>query len=393
MRALCTLVLVSAAMAQPGLGPRPQGVQSSNGAASASGDPNSAGRRASGPANLMPGMSGRFLFVSGRVMISGGSGAPPDQVAILRVCGGSATREAFTDSTGRFAFQLSGSRSQPDVSLGTSQKGGSADGGGGESLRGCEIRAELSGYRSDSVTLMDAHSIENPEIGTIFLHRMAGGEGFTITATTALAPKEARKTYEKGLDEIRHNLPDQAQRSFLQAVELFPRFAAAWLELGSVYERRDHFSQAREAYKKAIEADSGYLDSYQRLYRLALKESMWQEAANASDKVLRLNPYDFPSAYYVNAVANFRLHDLDQAEKRARQSVQLQGPQKEPAAHYVLGSILAEKGDFAGSAEALQTFLNSAVSSADRSGAEKLLRDVEWRAQARSPEPSKFPEP
>jgi tetratricopeptide (TPR) repeat protein len=240
---------------------------------------------------------------------------------------------------------------------------------------------------------MDRHSIDNPEIGTIFLHRVAGVDGFTVTATTALAPREARKTYEQGLAAIHHNLPDEAQRSFLQAVELFPRFAAAWLELGSVYERRDHFPQARDAYRKAIEADSGYLDPYQRLYRMALKESNWQEAADVSDKVLRLNPYDFPGAYYVNAVANFRLHDLDLAEKRARQASQLQGPQAEPAAHYVLGSILAEKGDFAGSADALRTFLNAAVGGSDRASAEKLLHEMERSAQAKAVNPTEFPEP
>jgi len=40
--------------------------------------------------------------------------------------------------------------------------------------------------------------------------------------------------------------------------------------------------------------------------------------ADATDRVIRMNPYDFPAAFYYNAVANLQLNKLDVAEKSAR---------------------------------------------------------------------------
>jgi TolA-binding protein len=62
--------------------------------------------------------------------------------------------------------------------------------------------------------------------------------------------------------------------------------------------------------------------------------------------VMHLNPYDFPLAYYFNALANLRLNKLDAAEKSAREAVKLDTGHKEPREVYLLGIILANKQQF-----------------------------------------------
>jgi tetratricopeptide (TPR) repeat protein len=314
-------------------------------------------------------------LITGRVMVSGDSGPPAERTAIMRVCGGVGVQETYADSHGRFSFQLGERSPVPAAADGSFPENGGGRGSGrsGE----CELRAEVPGYRSDSVFLSDRRGIDTGDVGTIFLHRLTAVHGFTISATTARAPKEARKLYEKGLTAIRRDLPDAAQRSFQGAVDLYSKFAAAWFELGRVYERRDHIQQARESYGRAIEADASYLNPYERLYRLDLKESNWKAAADGSDKVMRLNAYDFPTAFYVNAVANLRLHNLDVAERSARKAAELRGASAQPSANYVLGRVLAEKGEYAESAEALRLYLRYAFAGAERTNAEKLLRQVE----------------
>src|SRR5437763_4522983 len=52
-----------------------------------------------------PGVEARPVFLSGKVMLSDGV-APPDSVPIERVCGSRIFREAFTDSKGRFSFEV-----------------------------------------------------------------------------------------------------------------------------------------------------------------------------------------------------------------------------------------------------------------------------------------------
>src|SRR5205809_80391 len=75
--------------------------------------------------------------------------------------------------------------------------GGASRGGGfsERDLMGCEIRAALPGFRSDVVNLSGRRAFDNPDVGTIVLHRLANVEGVTISAVSLQAPKDAKKAY------------------------------------------------------------------------------------------------------------------------------------------------------------------------------------------------------
>lgn len=335
------------------------------------------------------GESERRGTLFGRVLFSDGS-SPSQRVLVQRVCGASVTQQTYTDSGGHFSLQTGmGAANRTvtgDASVGDSHVAGSGDGGRGNSVDGgardCELSASLAGYRSDSVSLASIRAIDNSNVGNLILHPFGHVAGLTVSATTALAPKDARKSYEKGLEALRRNHPDEAQKDFVSAVTRYPRFAAAWTNLGRVYERRDHWAQARDCYAQAIAADPNYLFPYERLYLLDVRESKWNEAAETSQKVLRLNPYDFSGAYYINALANLKLRNLEASEKSAREAARLEGAQVEPRARYLLGVVLEQKGDFAGAAENLRTFLEGTPSAADQVAAKRLLAYVERRVRA-----------
>ena len=78
-----------------------------------------------------------------------------------------------------------------------------------------------------------------------------------------------------------------------------------------------------------------------------------------TNKVIRLDPFDFPRAYYFNAIANSNLNDLDAAEKSAREAVKMD-LKGNPRAGYVLGTIVARKQNFAEATELLQAYLKVA---------------------------------
>jgi tetratricopeptide (TPR) repeat protein len=335
------------------------------------------------------------VFVSGRVLLEDGSTAS-GQVIIERICQTRTFREGYADSRGYFNIQLGantgvfndastntselGTASLSGLSTGNSPSGGSIE----SQYASCEIRASLAGYRSDSLPLFNIRPLNRNDVGVIVLHNYANVQGLTTSATSALAPKDARKSLDKGKKALENNKPDEAQKELLNAVGLYPRFAEAWYHLGRVYERRDHKDEARDAYAKAIGADSNFVPPYERLYLLAFSESKWQDASDTSDKVLRLNPYDFPGAYYVNAVANFQLKKYDAAEKSARQATKLVGRQAEPRSHYVLGLTLAQKGDFSASSESLKTYLKVAPPGTNLDQVQKILSDVD-RLAAQNP--------
>ena len=315
--------------------------------------------------------SNTFETISGRVILSD-SESPGQGVTVQRVCGSAVAGEARTDSSGRFVFSLAENRTYD------SQPANSA----AAALWGCELRASLSGYQPGSVALVNRRASDNSGI-VIVLRRPGESLELTISATTLLAPKNARKAYTKGLDAMQHSQPDQGQKAFSEAVRIYPRFAAAWLELGKVYEQRGHMSQARIAYGKAIGADPSFLRPYERLYRMDIRESRWRDAADETSKVLRLDPYEFPSAFYFNAVANLELRNLDLAEVSARETIRLEGEDAEPRGNYVLGAILWRKGNLSGAQESLRIFLASGTGGNERANAEKILADIERQTGAK----------
>jgi Flp pilus assembly protein TadD len=343
----------------------------------------------------------RPIFLSGHVVLNDGTPVT-EPLVIERVCGTRTYREGYTDSRGYFSIQLGQNQAvMADAStdtlfsnpLGRSNSNGGGPFGGGNSdlsqtaMMGCDLRAVMNGYRSDTISLADRRYMDNPEVGALVLHNMTNVKGLTTSATTALAPKDARKSYEKAIEALKHSKPDEAQKELSKAVELYPKFAAAWFELGRVYERRDHIAEARDAYGKAIAADSNFVNPYERVYMLAAKDAQWQDVADTTDRVLRLNPYDFPGAYYMSAVANYQLKHFDVAEKNAREATQLKGVQAEPRANYVLGVILANKGDFAAAAESLRAYLKLDPNGSDKDRVVKMLADVERAGQAKAEQP------
>jgi tetratricopeptide (TPR) repeat protein len=346
------------------------------------------------PGNNVP--EQRPIFISGKVALSDGT-APSEPVKIERVCNGSPRLEARTDRKGRFSFQLGQNLEFQDASANGQDGFGGGFGaprgpgfGSNSSLRdnnlfGCELRATLPGYRSDPVSLANIHYLDNPDLGTIILHPIAHVDGLTVSATTALAPKDARKAYEKGLEAAAKKNPDEAQKDFEKAVAVYPKYAAAWFALGQINEQRDHGEEARKAYDQSIAADSKFVPPYERLSYMALKESKWQELADTTDHMLQLNPYDYPSGYYLSSVANLQLQHLDVAEKNAREAIRLDPLKKNARVHYVLGLILAQKREFTASAESLQTFLNADPNAPDADIVRKQLEKVEAAAKEKNP--------
>jgi len=352
--------------------------------------PGSISNSPTNPGATFPGDVPRPIFLSGKVMLNDGT-APSEPVLIERVCNGTPRPEGYTDSKGRFSFQLGENRTAAladasyDPGFGRSGRTNNPMGGIRESeLWGCDLRASLAGFRSDMVSLASRRSMDNPDVGTIVLHRNANVEGLTTSATSALAPKDAHKSYEKGVEAAKKGKPDEAQKDFEKAVELYPKYASAWFELGKLHEQRDHTDDARKAYEQALAADSKYINPYERLYMLAAKDSKWQEVADGTDRVLRLNPYDFPSAYYFNGLANLQLDHLDVAEKSMREAIKLDAARRNPRSGYILGVILAQRQDFAASADLLREYLKVVPAGKEADLVRKQLADVEKFAQAKT---------
>jgi tetratricopeptide (TPR) repeat protein len=336
----------------------------------------------------------RVFFFSGKVMLDDGT-PPPEQVVIERVCNGIARPEGYTDSKGRFSFQLgqnTAMMADASVNMNDPVFGGAGSGRNSpfgqqrgvneRDLMGCELRASLAGFRSDVVNLAGRRALDNPDVGTIVLHRMAKVDGFTFSGTTAFAPKDAKKAFEKGREASKKKKWPDAEKELTKAVTAYPKFAAAWFELGLVYHQQSKIDDARKAYGEAMKADEKFVNPYAPMARLAAGEKKWDEAAEISGKLIKLNPYFSADAYFISSVSNLNLNRLDVAEEHAREAANMDKQHRNPRINHVLAVILAQKQDYAGAAASMRDFLKFAPDAPEAPKLREELAEIEKRISA-----------
>src|SRR5262249_35233022 len=150
----------------------------------------------------------------------------PNNVLVERICNSSVKQQIYASSNGSFSMEL-GSRYKSVMDASADGSGSSPYGAAAKNpdmgipkreLASCELRASLSGFRSNvvSLTAVDAFA-GSVNVGSIVVERLEKVEGMTISAAAYKAPKDARKAYEKGLDAKKGgNLP-VARQSFEKA--------------------------------------------------------------------------------------------------------------------------------------------------------------------------------
>jgi tetratricopeptide (TPR) repeat protein len=244
-------------------------------------------------------------------------------------------------------------------------------------LANCEIRAKASGYRSDSISIGNRRALENPNLGTLMLHRAGSAEGRVISATSLAAPKDARTAFEKGREASRKNKPDDARKDFEKAAQIYPGYAAAWFELGKLASGLGQFEDALRSFQTAIQADPKYVEPYLSVAAVQAVRKQWPQLAETSGALLRLDPYDYPQAYYMSALANYNLRNLDAAEKSAREAERLDALGHFPLSWQLLGVILANRRAFPEAAEQMRAYLKFAPQASDAAAVRAQLSQLE----------------
>lgn len=329
------------------------------------------------------------MFLSGKVVLDDGT-VLTEPAAIQTICFGQRETEAYSDTRGDFSFQLgsmtpNSGESFSDAS--NSSLGGLSNGQPAQhDWRGCQLQAVLPGYTSDMVELgSKINMIESVDVGRLVLHRLENVRGTSISVTSALAPKSAAKALKKGREQENKGKWDEAQKSLQQAVQIYPKYAAAWFELGRVQMHKNDAASAKKSFEQSLAADSSYVNPYGGLAQLALDAHQWQEVVNLTNKLLALNSVNFPEAYFLNAVANYYLRNLDAAEKSASQGIKVDVGKQIPKLQYLLGMVLLQKHDYTEASEHMQQFLRLARVPAEIAEAKKELDQIAKLSASVSP--------
>ena len=310
--------------------------------------------------------------MEGRVLTETGQPAP-ETVSVKLSCGMRTLQVVRADMRGYFRFALgAGAQANLDFSAadqaapasiltGVNVPGGySGFGTGHNNLTGCELRISVPGYQPVMGTITDSASLGVIDVGIMELRRIAVMTGAAISATSLLAPQNARKEFDQGVRDLGNNRLSQATRHLENAVGAYDRYAAAWSELGRAYALDHQMEKARQSYEKAIAADARYAPPYVGLAAVKLQDQDYQGTIQTVAKVLELDPALLMGvAGYIQAVANLRLNRLDAAEQGAL-AAEKAPHQSIPQLHAVLADIYLRTQNLPNAAAQIRAYLKEA---------------------------------
>lgn len=210
---------------------------------------------------------------------------------------------------------------------------------------GCLLRASLAGFHSSTLTITVRNLRDEPNIGTITLSPEGRGGGTELSMTSKDAPPKAMKAFEKARADWLDQNADGAERNLKKAIQLYPGFAEAWVQLGKIQEASDSKS-ARDSFSKALAADPKFVLPYEQLAALAVKAEQWQEAVDNTTQALQLDPAGTPQLWYYDALAKFQLGKSDEARESATKSLAIDPRHSVLNTEQLLAVILARKADY-----------------------------------------------
>jgi tetratricopeptide (TPR) repeat protein len=289
------------------------------------------------------------LYFRGKVVMDGGQ-LPWDPVRIVVACNGTTRFDTQTDPRG--GFQIESAPTNSEVSKDPSAPKHLPP----SQLVGCDVHADLLGFQSSKITILNNSIMDNPDIGTISLHQDEHATGSVVSPTTASAPQDALKFFDKARSDALANRADSAEHNLEKAVKADPQFAEAWYQLGKLQEK-DKPQEAWNSYTKATVADAQFAPPYERMAVVAAQQKKWQDMLDATNHYLKLNPAGTPLVWYLNASANYNLGHKEVGETSATTALAMDPNHDVPNTEQLLAVILAGRGDFAGALQHLRNAL------------------------------------
>ena len=237
-----------------------------------------------------PDLGPRPMFLSGKVVVD--DGTPLTDAAVIQsICRGNVRNEGYTDSKGTFSVDLNSMATHAitgaadDAGVrpnGDAISGGGRNGNSARDMRDCDLQARQ--VRPN--TAVDAEAERGVAV-LAAINRLGHVEGFTISATSAMAPGKAKKLYEQGRDDEKKNKLDAAREKFSKAVEVYPKYAVAWFELGRVQMQKNDPEAAKNSFHQAIAADHTYVSPYQELAQIAVQAKRATGVAPDRERTVR----------------------------------------------------------------------------------------------------------
>lgn len=185
--------------------------------------------------------------------------------------------------------------------------------------------------------------------------RAGSSTGGPIVSAVALSiPAKALKEFEKSNDLINRQQYQKAIQSLNRAITIYPGYAAAYNNLGAVYQHLGDRAKERDALQKAISLDGHLAAAYLNLGRMDIADNKFSAGEDDLGKAASTNPSD-PTALVLLSYCEFQDRRFDDAIATSHRAHPLQG--QHSSVHLIAAKAFEQKRDASGAIGELELFL------------------------------------
>jgi tetratricopeptide (TPR) repeat protein len=326
---------------------------------------------------MAPPVNAEYLYLRGKVARDDGS--PPGKlVSIERLCIGRDPKIVATagksgeylwraegDFMGLDIFKVTSATGASPLPISSTSRNGSGITRPGTGTGDCVLRADLSGYHSTTIDLTDKSLLKSPSLPLLVLAPKRPGEDLEIDRSMSI-PGPVRKAWTSAEKAMRAENWPEAERQLRAVTATDPKFRTGWLTLGLAYHNERMSTEARDAFRRAVALDPKPLQTQLMLIQANLECQDWVEASRTAAALIAADvKHSYLDAYLYDAIALYHLRDMERAEARVNNVLQLDKAHRFPRAEYVLGLILEGRQEFASAHEHMARYLELQPSASD----------------------------
>jgi tetratricopeptide (TPR) repeat protein len=197
----------------------------------------------------------------------------------------------------------------------------------------------------------------------------------SVSVKTLTIPDDARKEFEKGLASLDQRDVNAARQHLTKAVELYPQYCGAFLDLGVIAMQEKHPDEGKRYFERAVEADPKNPAAYLYLASARMLDNDFKAAEDLLLKALVIIPTD-PEPLTMLASCQLKLGELNQAVATARRVHEVPHP-RHAIAHFIAAQALLKESQPQPAAAELKLFLQEAPNAPQAAAAKSMLASIE----------------
>jgi len=194
-----------------------------------------------------------------------------------------------------------------------------------------------------------------------------------VDAKLEAVTTKARVFYESGLKFFNAGQLAEAAAEFKKAIEVFPNFYQAYVELGKAYLKLANFDDAILSLQTALKLEPNNFATRLHLGMAYLNQKKFPLAEEQLIAAAKIDTFAVTPQYYLGVI-KYESNDIDGALTAFEKANELNGTKPHPMLHKYLAGVYLKKNDHTRTAAELEIYL---AQSPDAKDAEQIRKTIE----------------